>query len=211
MTSVELLRVENLRVPSAPDSTVWNFSIHAGGALWLPVIPGGVSWLDVLLGLQEPEEGRVWWQGRDWRTLRPWEAEAARAEIGIIWKSGGVLSNLDVDENVWLPLSYHRKNAAARVEKWARYFGVWPLPSIRYWNAGDRVGRAALWVRGLATAEKMLMLDRPCMDCPEEERELLFSAVRDIHAAGVAVVWMDAVRDARVMQVLGMNEKDTSK
>jgi len=126
----ELWRVAGVRARQGP---VWNFSVAAGAAAWIPDSDDdGLDWLDWLLGLTTPPEGAVHWQGRDWQAYSPDAASAARGTIGCVLTTGGALANLDMDENVWLPARIHRRTgAAAEIETWARRFRCWPLPARR--------------------------------------------------------------------------------
>lgn len=186
----DLWRVAGIRARQGP---VWNFSVAAGTAVWIPDSDDdGLDWLDWLLGLTAPPEGTVHWQGRDWQAYSPDAAGAARGTIGCVLTTGGALANLDMDENVWLPARIHRRpDAAAEIETWARRFRCWPLPARRPAVVRERERQRLLWTRAFAGRPLALVLERPLRNMPEEDRRLFLAAVADVRAAGCAVVWLE--------------------
>lgn len=60
-----------------------------------------------MLGLEKPLRGRVLLLGRDMATAsEPQRLELYR-RIGMVWQSGGFVSNIKIYENVMLPMWYH--------------------------------------------------------------------------------------------------------
>ena len=122
--SSELIRVEAVR--GGASEPAWSFAVPRGGAVWIPdELDSQLAWLDWLTGIEAPPAGNVFWKGREWREWCPDEASTERGRIGCVFSAGGLLANLDMDENVWLPARMHRREGAAEeIERWARYFGV---------------------------------------------------------------------------------------
>jgi len=171
----------------------WTFSARPGEALWIQdARDSDAQWLNWLTGIEPPPRGQVSWEGIDWRERSPDEASEARGKIGCVFATGGLVVNLDMDENVWLPALMHRREAAeAAIEKWARFFGSWPLPQVRASTLSERIRRRILWVRAFSGTPDALILERPMLDMLEEDRELFLEAVRQVRAAGCVVVWLD--------------------
>ena len=198
----EWIRAEAVR--GTPDGAAWSFAVPRGGALWIPDgEDSGMQWLDWLTGIEAPPAGRMLWQGAAWPDRGADEAAAARGRMGCIFAAGGLLANLDMDENVWLPARMHRREgAAAAIEQWARFFGVWPLPAERAPFVRERDRRKILWVRAFAGNPEALVLERPLRDAPAEDRTLFLAAVREARAAGCATVWLDEDLDAETRAAL---------
>ena len=200
--SSELIRVEAVCGP-APGPT-WSFSIPRGGAAWIP--DGGdseMAWLDWLTGIEPPAEGQVFWKGVEWRDRGADEASAERGRMGCVFASGGGVMNLDMDENVWLPSRIHgREGAAEAIEKWARFFGCWPLPPERAPAVRDRDRRRILWTRAFSGNPEALVLERPLREVPPEDRTMFLAAVKQIRAGGCAVVWLEETLDAETRAAL---------
>ncbi len=171
----------------------WSFTLASGGALWIPEGPdSGRAWLDWLTGIEPPPAGEVFWRGVEWRRRGPDEADAERGRIGCVLARGGLLANLDMDENVWLPARIHRRaDAAAEIERWARFFNCWPLPPERAPAVPERTRRRLQWTRAFAGRPDALVLERPLAGAVPEDRDLLLRAVQDRRTAGGAVVWID--------------------
>lgn len=182
----------------------WDFSVPRGGALWIP--DGGdadMAWLDWLTGIESPPAGEVFWKGVEWRQRGPDEAAAERGRMGCLFAAGGLLANLDMDENIWLPARFHRRAGAAEaIEKWARFFHCWPLSQERAPAVRERDRRKIQWIRALAGNPEALIAERPLRDVPADDRALFLQAVRAARAGGCAVVWLDETMDAETQTAL---------
>jgi len=184
-------QVEGLQVGAS--GLIWTFTVSPGEAVWIEdARDSGAHWLDWLTGIEPPPRGRVCWDGVDWCERGPNEASEERGRLGCVFASGGLVINLDMDENVWLPsLMHHREGAEEAIEKWARFFGCWPLPPVRASTLPERMRRRILWTRAFSGDPVALILERPMLDMRDEERKLFLEAVRQVRAAGCLVVWLD--------------------
>ena len=200
--SNELIRVAAVVGPL--PGPAWSFAVARGEALWVPEAgDSGMTWLDWLTGIESPPTGQVFWKGVEWRDRKPDEASAERGRMGCVFATGGVVMNLDMDENVWLPARMHGwAGAAAAIEQWARFFGCWPLPQERAPALRDRDRRRILWTRAFAGNPEVLVLERPLRDVPAEERTLFLAAVKQARAGGCAVVWLEETMDAETRSAL---------
>lgn len=185
------IRVEAVRFLESGAS--WNFSVSSGEALWIPdARDSGMAWLNWLTGIEPPPRGRVIWKGVEWRERSPAEAATERGRIGCVFAAGGMVVNLDLDENVWLPARMHRReDAAESIETWGRFFGCWPLPEVRASTVPGRERRRVLWTRAFSGNPDALILEQPLQDMLPEDRALFLEAVKQARAAGCAVVWLD--------------------
>lgn len=202
LESRDLIRVEAVR--GTARGPAWSFSVPRGGAVWISdELDSQLAWLDWLTGIEPPPDGNIFWKGRAWREWTPDEASAERGRIGCVFSAGGLLANLDMDENVWLPARMHRREGAGEeIERWARFFGVWPLPAERAPLVRERDRRRILWTRAFAGRPEALVLEQPLRETGAEDRALFLEAVRQVRAAGGAVVWLEAVLDAETRAVL---------
>lgn len=63
--------------------------------------------LNTILALQKPVEGRVFLFGKDINSISEKESFEIFRKIGMVWREGGLISNLKVWENITLPIWYH--------------------------------------------------------------------------------------------------------
>ena len=197
-------RIRAEAVQGAAGGPAWTFAFSAGEVLWIPDgEDSGMAWLDWLTGIEPPPAGRVFWKGVEWRDRDPDAAAAARGRIGCTFASGGLVANLDMDENVWLPARMHRREAAAEsIERWARFFGCWPLPPERAPTLRERDRRRILWTRAFSGDPEALVLEHPLRGVPPEDRDLLLAAAKQARTEGCAVAWVAESMDAETRAAL---------
>ncbi len=175
-----------------------SFALAPGGLAVLPVQDGALWPLgDLAGGVLEPERGVVLFEGRPWTALDADAAAAARARIGRVPSDVAWLSNLDVDENVTLPLRYHRRlpavEALALARGLAERVGLNAFPPGRPVHVTRTALRLAAWVRALSLDPVLLVVDQPF---PEDAGDLLRGEVERRMKAGMAVLWAGALPGA---------------
>jgi hypothetical protein len=199
--SSDVIRAAAVR--GAAPGPAWSFALAPGAALWIPDgTDSGRTWLDWLTGIEPPPHGQVFWKGVDWRDRDPAAAAAERGRLGCVFADGGLLANLDMDENVWLPARIHRRaDAAEAIEEWARFFGVWPLPAERAPRCASATGANSPG-RAPSRAGRRCWCGAPLRGEPAEDAARLRAAVARVRAAGCAVVWLDEDLDAETRAAL---------
>lgn len=149
---------------------------------------------DLACGISPPDAGTIRFCGDNWLDRTPDEASAQRGRIGQVFGATAWLSNLDLDENITLPLRYHaRMDPAAAKETalvWARFFGLEQLPSGRPGRARHETLQVAQWIRAFSVQPDLLLLDRPGDRLSAEWNRRLSQAVDRERARGAAVLWL---------------------
>lgn len=198
----QMFRVAGVR--SGARGAPWSFAVGRGEAVWIPDDPdAAMTWLDWLTGITTPPEGDVFWKGVEWRQRSPDAAATERGRIGCVFATGGLVVNLDLDENVWLPARMHRwPGAAETIEEWARFFGCWPLPAERAPTVPERQRRRMLWTRAMAGNPEALVLEHPLRGVSPEEGALFLEGIRKLRAAGTAVAWIAETLNAETQAAL---------
>ena len=154
--------------------------------------------LDAAMGLDEPDAGDIIFRGRKWEEMSVRELEESRAAIGRVSSGTAWLSNLDLDENILLPASYHRrrslKESRARADKLAEIFGMKGLPHRRPEAAGKDLLSKAQWIRALLLEPDLLLLEFPTETADAASSSSFFEAVRREVRRGCGVVWITTDR-----------------
>lgn len=203
------LSARSLRL--SPGAPARDFDLRPGTAVFLEESPDTVSpdaprWLDLLLGLEIPdpdEFGEVLWRGRPWAEIPPDDASAARGECGVVPAGGGLLTNLDMDENAWLPALWHRReNAEEELANWAAFFDCSPLPQARAHAVPPGMRRRIAWTRAFAGHPSVLVLEDAAEGTSPEARRLLLDACRRKLAEGCAIAWIASSLDPDVAAAL---------
>lgn len=72
---------------------------------------------DTILGIKKPLKGRAFLFGKDIYSTSEKEYYEIFKKVGMVWRDGGLISNLKVWENIILPLKYHTGKIAQKIEK----------------------------------------------------------------------------------------------
>lgn len=214
-SSAPVLSARALRC--APGNPAIDFDLRPGTAVFVEespdtLAPGAPRCLDFLLGLGIPDSagcGEVLWRGHPWAGIPPDDASAARGECGVVPAGGGLLTNLDMDENAWLPSLWHRrKNAEEELARWAAFFGCAPLPQARAHAVSAGVRHRIAWTRAFAGNPALLVLEEAGEGASPADRRLLLDACRRKLAEGAAIVWIAPALDPDVAEALALAPPD---
>jgi len=119
-----------------------------------------------IIGLQRPEQGEIFYEGRDVVKMREQELIAMRRDIGYLFQEAALFDSLTVAENVAFPLVEmlgwrDRAKIAAQVSEMLDIVGL-PESGHKYPAelSGGMRKRAGL-ARALATNPKIVLFDEP--------------------------------------------------
>lgn len=185
-------RFQALTVLSAVD-----FDIAPGEAIGIvgPNGAGKTTLLNVLSGAMPPSAGSVVFDGQDVTAL----GAAARCRRGIA-RSHQVprpFSGMTVFENLHVAASIGGGLAGAaasqRCLEALDRCGMTPLANRRAETLGLLDRKRLEMARALATGPRLLLLDEIGGGLTDAEAALLVTAIRAIHATGVAIVWIEHI------------------
>ncbi|WP_081416764.1 ABC transporter ATP-binding protein [Arthrobacter castelli] len=126
---------------------------------------GKTTLLNCLGGLDRPDSGQVWLDGRELTALREDDRiQLRQTEIGFIFQSFGLIPVLSAAENVEVPLRLVKTAGSERAERVAELLGTVGLERHHHQRPAElsggqqqRVGVA----RALANRPKLLIADEP--------------------------------------------------
>jgi putative ABC transport system ATP-binding protein len=152
----------------------------------------GKSTLLSILGLLDsPTEGRYILNGKEVATLALSErARVRNREIGFIFQSFNLIGDLNVYENVELPLTYRGMNSAERkervmaaLEKVGMAHRAKHLPSQLSGGQQQRVAVA----RAVAGSPSILLADEPTGNLDSKNGEAVMELLRELHREGATI------------------------
>ena len=152
----------------------------------------GKSTLLSILGLlDEPSAGDYFLAGRNVSRLGTSErARLRRSEIGFIFQSFNLISEMTVFENVELPLSYQGVDRAQRRQRVSEALERVGLGHrARHWPSqlsGGQQQRVAV-ARALVGRPSLLLADEPTGNLDSHNGEAVMNLMRDLHREGATI------------------------
>ncbi len=152
----------------------------------------GKSTLLSILGLLDsPTAGQYWLDGRPVHELAPLErAQIRNRQIGFIFQSFNLIGDLNVYENVELPLTYRgmksterKERVMAALEKVGMAHRAKHLPSQLSGGQQQRVAVA----RAVAGSPSILLADEPTGNLDSKNGEAVMELLRELHREGATI------------------------
>jgi phospholipid/cholesterol/gamma-HCH transport system ATP-binding protein len=158
-----------------------------------------------VMGLEPPVGGTVRMFGEELAALPRARAEALLERVGYAPRTGALVSNLPLRDNLLLPLRYHRRLAATAIPEAAlragARFGLAALPVAIPPLVSVLLRRRVTLARATVLEPVLLVVDDPTEDldpaAADEIADQLASAARELNAAVLA-----ASNDFRVSTAL---------
>ncbi len=112
----DIILAENISLAETSKTTSFTMQ-HGGMYILLTSKDEDVASLTrLLIGMDKPHSGKIVLFGSDTATISETELHLMRRRIGVAFKSGGLVSNLKVWENLTLPLYYHQRLSHNEIE-----------------------------------------------------------------------------------------------
>ena len=191
-----MLEVRGLRVDYGAAPALWDISLDVGnGALACVVGPNGAgktTLINALAGLHPARSGRIAMDGRDMTCLPP--HRYCGAGIALVPEGRRLFTRMSVRENLEIG-SYVRGARAARARSLAFVCELFPAVRDKLdMTAGSLSGGQQQMVaiaRALMAQPRLLLLDEPSIGLSPMMVQAMFRAIRDVHAAGTAVLLVE--------------------
>lgn len=172
------------------------FSVDSGECVVIrsPILLLGTRLLQALIGLEDTLSGEVWFEGHDMVAPLPLRRRLMlRRHIGYVHRVGGLISLLNVRENIVLPLSYHenveRHRLADLVREVSESLGIEHLLDLEVDELDVMQTRLVNLARALITGPRLLLVDAILEGMQEEQIEQVTAVVSHYRRlSGFAVV-----------------------
>jgi general nucleoside transport system ATP-binding protein len=177
----------SLRANDGIDLKIMSHEIHAllgeNGA-------GKSTFVKILYGLLQPNEGQLLWEGQPIHLARP--AAARAIGIGMVFQHFSLFDNLSVAENVALaqPPGTRLRDVEEKIAAVSAAYGLplEPRRPVHTLSVGER--QRIEIVRCLMQNPKLLILDEPTSVLTPQEADQLFVTLERITGEGRAVLYI---------------------
>lgn len=185
MDDYDILRTEGLSRSVAGKTLVDGITVGMKQGDVLAVVgPSGAgksSFLRLLNRLDEPTEGTVYLDGRDYRTISPREL---RRRVGMVMQSPFLFPGTVGDNLVFGPRQWGESPTEETVEGWLARVGLAGYVGRNVATlSGGEAQRVSL-ARTLANSPEVLLLDEPTSALDEAAKAGIEALIRDILADG---------------------------
>jgi len=162
----------------------------------------GSEFLKIITGMKKPKTGEVFLLGRKLSELTRNEIFELRKKTGIVFKTGGLISNLRVWENIVFPALYHKISDEKIIEKQGMQllkefeFKKEPMASIAELTIFEK--RLVGLVRALLIKPEVLILEYPFEGISESERAWFAEKIKKLSSTVLYILSseMDIIKNA---------------
>jgi branched-chain amino acid transport system ATP-binding protein len=188
-------RFGGLRVIEDLDLTV-----EAGEILGIlgPNGAGKSTLFNLIAGVLPPSGGRVLLDGRDITTMKPWDR--SRIGIGRTYQIPKPFSHMTVFENVLVAAVHGGKMSVAQAKRECAAVlhrtGLTHRTELAAGQLGLLDMKQLELAKALAVRPRLLLLDEIAGGLTEPETDALLGTIREVHAAGTTIIWVEHIMRA---------------
>jgi branched-chain amino acid transport system ATP-binding protein len=194
--STPALAVEELEVRHGAVSAVRGLSLEVDGGEIVGLIgPNGAgksSTLHAIMGLVRPAAGDIRLHGESVAGRNP--EDVARRGIALVPEGRRIFAELSVDENLQLGLAGRRRRNGIETDL-ERIYELFPIvKEFRRRQAGALSGgqqQQLAIARALVADPEVLLLDEPSLGLSPKMVDLVFEALEEIRARGLAILLVE--------------------
>ncbi|ACF14622.1 ABC transporter-related protein [Chloroherpeton thalassium ATCC 35110] len=169
-----IIRFDNVTFRQNGKPIIEDFSFtFPEGELTLLLGPAGSGKgliLKMIAGIVEPDDGQVLCDGADVFSGSDDEIKRIRAKISYLFRSGGLISNLTIKENLLLPLDFHfpeilKQEKRQMIDNYLNEFGILSSKEKRPADVSRSICKQVGLIRSLIIQSKIMLFDEPFYDC----------------------------------------------
>ena len=151
---------------------------------------GKSTFVKIVYGLMQPDEGEIDWLGERVRIRSP--QHARELGIGMVFQHFSLFRSLTVAENIALALPRGEKlsNISRRVRQVSAEYGISVDPDARVHNLSVGQQQRVEIVRCLLQDPSLLIMDEPTSVLTPQETNQLFDVLRRFSKDGVAILFI---------------------
>jgi len=174
-----------------------DLTVEAGEILGVlgPNGAGKSTLFNMIAGVLPPSSGRVLFDGRDITTMKPWDR--SRIGIGRTYQVPKPFTHMSVFENVLVAATHGGKMSLSRAkgecDAVLRSVGLTHRAETPAGQLGLLDMKQLELAKALAVRPRLLLLDEIAGGLTEAETETLLATIRQVHAGGVTVIWIEHV------------------
>lgn len=161
------------------DSIVWIQSDEGAGKS---------SLLQIMAGLQTPTSGRFLINDENVNEMSFEEFLPYRLQIGYSFDFGGLINNRSIQDNLYLPLHYHKlvepDEAKRRVDELIQRFDLGKFVGERPAHVPGRVRKLACLLRALVMRPQVLLMDDPSVGLGQDTVYVFVDYLHELRKAG---------------------------
>ncbi len=185
------LRVQNLRIPCDSETVIENISFTADEGecvvINTNVLLLGTCLLQALTGMVEGVTGNMVFQGKDLANEHSHkDLSKLREQIGFVYRHGGLISLLNVTDNIALPLAYHynisRKEISGKIKKIATLLGINDLLQLIPEDLSIAETRLVNLARALVGRPRLLLIDAILDGISLDNKQVVIDAIQRYQA-----------------------------
>lgn len=193
LPDIQSLRFEGLRFAHEGQDPILkncDFEFPVDRYVWVksPEGEGKSSLLQVMAGLMLPQAGSYYMNDLDVVPMSFEEFLPYRLRIGFTFDYGGLINNQTIEDNLTLPLLYHKlvegAEARQRVKDLLSRFELKKFAAERPAHVPGRVRKLAVLLRGLLIYPQLLLLDDPSIGLGEKTQDHFVDYLNELRSDG---------------------------
>lgn len=169
----------DLSVDFVMNKTIW---LRSEGA------EGKSTFLQLMSGLLVPTSGHYRINNEEFTDMSFEDFLPYRLNIGYSFDQGGLIHNRTIEENILLPLLYHKlmpaREAKKRAHEYMERLEIIDSKDLRPSYVRGRVRKMACLIRALVTHPDLLLLDDPSVGLDEPLMKKFVDIIDELQASG---------------------------